>query len=183
MRSVELDHPLVTAYLARLEAVATPLPETRRVELLADIRDHLAEALAEVPPGSAGSVGEVLERLGAPEDIVAAELADVDAVGRATVPPVPTAAPPGSAPVAGSGWGPLEIAAVLLLTVGHVVLWVVGPLTGLALAWMSPRWTRREKVVATLWTALPLALVVAAAVFLVTARASAAVPMNVGVAP
>jgi hypothetical protein len=49
----------------------------------------------------------------------------------------------------GARWGGLEIAAVLLLSVGTFVVPVIAPITGLVLAWTSDAWTRTEKVVAT----------------------------------
>lgn len=64
--------PLVEDYLRRLEAVASALPAYRRDELLAEIREHLAEALRQVPAGDEAAVSSVLERLGSPEEIVAA---------------------------------------------------------------------------------------------------------------
>jgi uncharacterized protein DUF4190/HAAS domain-containing protein len=64
--------PLVEDYLRHLEAVASGLPAYRREELLAEIRAHLAEAMRQVPPGDQAAVRSVLERLGSPEEIVAA---------------------------------------------------------------------------------------------------------------
>ena len=64
--------PLVEDYLRHLEAVASALPAYRREELLAEIREHLAEALRQVPAGDEAAVRSVLERLGSPEEIVAA---------------------------------------------------------------------------------------------------------------
>ena len=55
-------------------------------------------------------------------------------------------------------WGPAEVLAILLLTVGAVFLPVVGPLIGLILVWMSGEWTTREKWVATLIVVVLLAL-------------------------
>jgi hypothetical protein len=57
--------------------------------------------------------------------------------------------------VNGSSRGPrsqsglLEITSLLLLTVGSVLLWIVGPLLGAGFAWASNRWTRNQKLVAT----------------------------------
>jgi hypothetical protein len=55
----------------------------------------------------------------------------------------------------GSGWGGLEIAAVVVLGVGSFIAPVVGPLVGLVLAWSSARWTVQEKVVTTVMTLVP----------------------------
>lgn len=64
--------PLVEDYLRHLEAVSAVLPEYRRAELLAEIREHLDEALRQVPAGDEAAVRSVLQRLGSPEEIVAA---------------------------------------------------------------------------------------------------------------
>ena len=64
--------PLVEDYLRHLEAVSSVLPAYRRAELLTEIREHLAEALRQVPAGDEAAVRSVLERLGSPEEIVAA---------------------------------------------------------------------------------------------------------------
>jgi Domain of unknown function (DUF4190) len=64
--------PLVDDYLRRLDAAASALPAHRRDELLSEIRDHLREALLQTPAGDKAAVRNVLERLGPPEEIVAA---------------------------------------------------------------------------------------------------------------
>ena len=70
MSTVHRD-ALVDDYLARLDAAAAALPDARRQELLAEIRSHLAEALPDEPTDET-TVRNVLERLGSPEEIVAA---------------------------------------------------------------------------------------------------------------
>ena len=162
--TVDLDHPEAARFLARLEAAAAVLPPGRREELVGELREHLAEALTGAHDDLA--VRQAVERLGAPEDIVAAEGVPV-----AVPPGLPGTPPP--LPPAASPWGPLEIAAVALLTVGLFLLPVVGPAAGLVCAWVSDRWTRREKVVATVWTALPAVLLVLAAVSLFVVRVDA----------
>jgi len=84
--------PLVEDYLRHLEAVAAVLPEYRRAELLAEIRAHLDEALRQVPAGDEAAVRSVLERLGSPEEIVAAA-ADPMPDGQFVPFPVPAPAP------------------------------------------------------------------------------------------
>lgn len=66
--------PSVDEYLRRLEAAASRLPADRRLELVSEIRGHLREALGEVPEGDEAGVRNVLERLGAPEEVAAAAL-------------------------------------------------------------------------------------------------------------
>ncbi|MBI4939285.1 MAG: hypothetical protein HY830_00890 [Actinobacteria bacterium] len=166
--SVGLDHPEVTRFLARLDEAAAALPPGRREELVAEIRDHLRDALS-VGAGDEAALRETLDRLGDPADIVAAEAdgaAPAAAAPATPATPVWQTGPPGQEPWPAprvSPWGGLEIAAVLLLTAGTVVVPVVGPLVGLVLAWVSERWTHREKVVATVLTLLPVAVLVAGA--------------------
>ena len=64
--------PLADDYLRRLEAAASALPVHQREELVSQIRDHLQEALRQTPAGDKAAVRNVLERLGAPEEIAAA---------------------------------------------------------------------------------------------------------------
>jgi hypothetical protein len=67
------------------------------------------------------------------------------------------AEPPEPVPPSGA-WGGLEIAAVLVLGLGSFVVPVVGTLVGLGLVWASPRWTGRQKAVATALAAVPVLL-------------------------
>lgn len=174
---VQLDHPAVAAYLARLEALAAVLPPHRAAELVADIRAHFSEALAGLGEDDADGVRDVIDRLGDPEDIVAAEAeSGPDTRTRFTAPgePAPQATPEGWAADGGrkdtdavpGPWGPLEIAAVLLMTVGYFVLLGLGPVVGLVCAWLSPRWSRREKWVATILTGIPLVIGMVGLLFL-----------------
>jgi len=163
--SVDLDHPVVAAYLAQLEgaAVSAGLPAGRRAELRAEISAHVLDALGAEPGVTDTAVGDVLDRLGPVEDIVGAEQAAEPArpgwpmSGTA---PAPAAAVPGPGP-----WGALEYVALALLTVGQVVL-VLGPVAGVACAWASTRWSRGGKIAATvLGLVLPVLLVLAASAF------------------
>ena len=49
-----------------------------------------------------------------------------------------------------AGIGPLEIVAVLLVTVGAYFLPIVGPAIGIVLVWMSRAWSTRWKLAITL---------------------------------
>ena len=151
--SVDLTHPLVADYLSRLDVAAAVLPTSRRTDLVAEIREHLTEALAGTDQGPEGelAVRAVLDRLGTPDEIVAAETA-AGGEGPPLSALLPVIGSGGTAPPPGrSVWGPIEVFAVVGLTVGNFVLPVVGPLIGLVCVWVSSQWSRREKVVATLW--------------------------------
>jgi hypothetical protein len=140
---------LVSEYMGRLEAAAQPLPADRRGELIAEVHDHIETALAEAGSRDEVTARNVLERLGAPEEIVAVETGGDGA-------PVGTPLP---APVErGSRWGSMELAAILFLTVGAIFLPVVGPLIGIVLVWMSTVWTTSQKWIATLIVVILLVL-------------------------
>jgi hypothetical protein len=133
---------LVRDYLGRLEAASWPLPPDRRAELAGEVREHIEAALAEAGRRDPVTIHIVLERLGRPEEIVATE---VDAE-----PGPPWRFPdPGGLAASARGWGAVEVAAILLLTIGALALPLIGPAIGLVLVWLSTRWATREKVIAT----------------------------------
>ena len=189
--SVELDHPVVAAYLDQLDRAATAagLSGGRRAELRAEIRAHVHDALAAEPELTDPVVSGVLDRLGPVEEIVAAEGTGAGGVGGAGAdpqapPPPPSLPPPGAPP----SWGALEYVALALLTVGQVVLPVVGPVAGVACAWASTHWSRGGKIAATvLGVLVPLLVVLAAAAVWLTAGGSSVevgpVPASTGFLP
>lgn len=155
-------HPLAEDYLGRLETLAQALPPRDRHDLLTELRGHLHAGL---PDGATDAdVRNLLDDLGAPEDIVAAATADS---GTAAPPGVTR---PGKVPLP-HGWGVVEVIAVLALTAGAFIVPVVGPLVGICFAWASTRWTRREKTVATVLTLLPLVVLSLGAVASMSAGA------------
>jgi uncharacterized membrane protein len=135
------DDQLVGDYLRELRTAARLLPADRRDELVAEITAHIAEARQS--DDSPMAVRNILDRLGDPAEIVR------------------TAA---DAPPAGTDWtadadttvgtpgrlGALEIAAVLFLLFGGIVIPFLGWLVGVVLLWLSPRWTSRDKLLGTL---------------------------------
>jgi uncharacterized membrane protein len=132
---------LVHDYLGRLDAAARSLPASRRAELAGEVKQHIEMALAEVGGRDEVTVRNVLDRLGPPDEIVDAERGAAGQPGWTV--PMPSAA------ARGSGWGAVEIIAILLLTVGSVLLPVIGPLLGLIFVWASAVWTTRHKLIAT----------------------------------
>ena len=141
---------LVRDYLGRLDAAAWPLAVDRRAELVGEVREHIGAALREAGRSDEVTVRNVLERLGRPEEIVAAE-AEPGATTSAW-----TAGQDGQAKTSSSPWGASEIIAVVLLTVGALFLPFVGPILGLVFVWASSRWTTREKLIATIIIAVLL---------------------------
>jgi hypothetical protein len=120
-------HPLAAEYLERLRRAGRGLPPGRLRELLAEIEAHLSEAID--PGASDAQVLTVLDRLGEPEAIIAAEAPDPD-----TLP---------------TGRGTREWAAIFLLLFGGFVVGI-GWVAGLVLLWSSRAWTTREKWIGTL---------------------------------
>ncbi|MFB6719673.1 hypothetical protein ACFCV3_05900 [Kribbella sp. NPDC056345] len=121
---------LVEAYLNELATAAEGLPAERRTELIADMTTHIAEARADGAT-SDDDVRAVLQRLGDPYEIVAAS---TDGLVQTDVPP---------------RFRPRDFGAVALLLFGPFAL-LIGWLAGVWLLWTSDRWTRPEKLLATL---------------------------------
>jgi hypothetical protein len=118
---------IVEDYLRRLRKACRALPRQARNDLLSEVRAHIAEAGAAGETGDEASVRNLLERLGDPADVAAA----------------------GGAPAAGTDRvGGMEIATVILLLIGGVV--IVGWVAGVVLLWASPRWRWGDKLAGTL---------------------------------
>ena len=115
---------IINEYLARLESALAPVAPPRRVELMNDIRAHITEARAELVNETDADILNILDRLGDPAEMAAAE-------ERAEP------APPSRRESRG-----LEIAAIVLL----LLFWPFGVI----LLWVSNAWTTREKLIGTL---------------------------------
>ena len=120
-------HPLAAEYLQRLRRAGRRLPPGRLRELLAEIEGHLSEAID--PGASDAQALTVLDKLGEPEAIIAAETPDQDELPERR--------------------GTREWAAIILLLVGGFVF-AVGWVAGLVLLWSSRAWTTGEKWIGTL---------------------------------
>jgi hypothetical protein len=168
-----LHHPLVQDYLARLDRAAAGLPPEIRAELVADLSAHLDSALT--PDSTDADVRNALQELGAPEAVAAAAYDGVPASAQqaptAPIPPLPPGVPEPGASIwptpPPSPWGPIEIIAVIGLTAGTFLVPFVGPIVGLVMAWVSDKWTRKEKVIATVLCALPVFVLVIGGIGLV----------------
>ena len=129
---------LIEDYLERLRAASWQLPPDRQAELVGGIREHIGDAQA------AGATSEVeilslLDRLGSPEEI-AQSAASEDGLSPSAQYPVMVARRSMAR----------EIWAVLLLTIGGLVVPVIGWFAGVALLWTSNRWTLKDKLLGTL---------------------------------
>ncbi len=133
---------LVDDYLKQLDSELADLSRLRRQEIVEEISQHIAEALAASPSPDEVEVRTLLERLGDPAEIAG------EARERFGVQPRKSRV--------------LEIATLLLLLVGGVVLPVIGWLIGVVLLWVSDAWDSRDKLIGTLVVPggllLPLAL-------------------------
>jgi uncharacterized membrane protein len=138
---------LVRDYIGRLETLASRLPADRRAELIDEVEEHIEFALAEAGHADEATVRNVLDRLGPPGDIVAAE-GDVEPADLDERSPKTSASPPIST----------ENRALLLFTVGAFVLPFVGPVLGLWVASGSARWSLAQKRTAGMIVAVLLAL-------------------------
>lgn len=151
MEGMKVDaEVLVRDYLDRLEEASWPLAPPRRAELVGEVREHIDTALSEAGRRDEVTVRNVLDRLGPPEEIVSLETASSASDATSLAPE------PAEAAATGSQWGAIEIIALLLLTVGAVLLPFIGPLLGLVFVWASDRWTRQEKLIASAIVALLL---------------------------
>jgi len=138
---------LVSEYLSQLHAAAWVLPADRRTALVDGARRRLYDEIGD--DADAARTRAAIDSLGPPEDAVRRE---AETLGPAVpVPPRPL-----------SVWGSREVAAILLLAIGGLALPIVGPVVGLALAWMSDRWTTAERLVATVLAVVPLVLIAVA---------------------
>jgi hypothetical protein len=120
-------HPLAAEYLERLRRAGRGLPSGRLRELLAEIEGHLSEA---IDPGASDAVAlTVLDKLGEPEAIIAAETPQEDELPARR--------------------GTREWAAISLLLLGGFIF-AVGWFVGLVLLWSSRAWNTRDKWIGTL---------------------------------
>lgn len=138
-----LEHPLVRAYLARLDTLSASLPPDRRAELRADIEDHLREATSHSDHDDT-AVSALLARLGPPEDVVA-EAGGTP--GPPSPPPPPVPAQPRTPRLEAVALTLLILsivfAATILLGVFALPMWLVG----IVLLVVSSRWSVPDKVV------------------------------------
>ena len=117
---------LVDDYLTRLADAARVLPPDRRTELVSEIREHIDTWMSGNTGADEPAIRTMLDRLGEPDDIVAAAM-EIDPPERDLV---------------------VEWLAVVFLTFGSLIplAWLIG----VALLWYSSLWRRSEKILATL---------------------------------
>ena len=124
MRNATVEH-----YLHDLEEELRDLPPARRRELLEEIREHIGEALAEIPDGEEAEIRNVLERVGEPA-VIAEEARERFGIRRGKP-------------------GIREVLTLILLPLGGF-LWIIGWAVAAILLATSTVWTSREKVIGLL---------------------------------
>ncbi|MBT2510813.1 hypothetical protein J7I98_34350 [Streptomyces sp. ISL-98] len=140
------EHPLVKKYLAAVARESAGLGPERRNELLADLEEHIAVALAEESASGDDEIRTVLARLGDPRTIAATALGEE----------LP-------APQVSRG----RTLALLGLLAVTGPLTVFGPLLGVPALigaiwwlWTAPQWRNRDKAIGTAAALVPLLFVV-----------------------
>jgi hypothetical protein len=116
---------LISDYLSDLRRASRGVPRRRRRELISEIEEHIREAV----DADAGEVAtrNALERIGEPEQIVAAERERLGPTVRG---------------------GTIEWLAVVLLLIGGFLAGI-GWLVGAVMLWSSRFWTLRDKLIGT----------------------------------
>ncbi|MFG3049528.1 HAAS signaling domain-containing protein [Kitasatospora sp. NPDC048239] len=154
-----LAHPLVRSFLSSVEDRTAALPDARRRELLADLREHIEVALSESDPSDGSAVRRILDQLGTPTEIADAALSEEPAARPVPESPRRTAIT--------LGLLVLPLPAALIPVLGLLVA-PAAAAAGLIRLWKSPQWSRGEKRQATLFALSPLLTVPALAAALST---------------
>jgi uncharacterized membrane protein len=136
---------IVRAYLEQVTRELQDIPVAEQQEILSDLRAHIDEAVGGIEKASEAEVRTVLDRLGHPHDVAREAKEQLPATETETK-SMPESSEPDKTPSA------LEVAAIILTA----LFWPIGVL----LAWISPRWLTRDKVIATLIPAATSALLV-----------------------
>jgi hypothetical protein len=125
---------IVDGYLRQLDEALQQVPPRRREELVDEVRDHISQGRDQLADKSETAVLELLDKLGRPEEIAAAAMAETDEHA------------PNTRQGRSGGLDGLTLA--LLLLGGFVFL--VGWFAGVVLLWTSNTWRVRDKVLGTL---------------------------------
>ena len=126
---IQTTDELIRDYLDDLDAELAELPRAARREVVAEISAHIDELRSELRSEGEPDVRELLDRVGDPADIAA------DARERFGIQPRKRT------------W--VEVTALVLLSIGSLVIPVVGWLIGVVLLWISEVWSTRDKLLGT----------------------------------
>jgi hypothetical protein len=146
---IDIRQNAVDDYIERLERSMRDVPASRRSEIVAEIRQHLDETLANLPPDATeADVRNAIESVGEPDEIAS------EARDRLGIRPVQVR------------W--TDTAAVILLPIGGLIVPFLGWVVGVIFLWMSSVWTTKEKLIGTFIVPGGLLLPFALAAFPVT---------------
>ncbi|MGY5129344.1 HAAS signaling domain-containing protein [Streptomyces nigrescens] len=155
------EHPLVEKYLAAVARETAGLSPERRNELLADLEEHIAVALAKESASGDDEIRTLLAHLGDPRTIAATALGE-----EPPAPPAPQS--PGLAVVRAVV---RALAVLMLLGVASILVLSAFPVLGgiplvggLWCLWAGPQWCKRDKVIGTAAALVPLLFEVAQSV-------------------
>ncbi|MFI6767037.1 DUF1700 domain-containing protein [Streptomyces sp. NPDC050355] len=139
------DHPLVKKYLAAVARESAGLSPERRNELLADLEEHIAVALAEGSAFGDDEIRAVLARLGDPRTIAATALGEEL--------PAPQTSRGRTLALLGllASTGPLMFFPPVLVPALIGAIWWL---------WAAPQWRSRDKVIGTVAALVPPLFVV-----------------------
>lgn len=116
---------LVARYLRELEHELGSLPPAARAEVLAEVGAHIAQGRRSLADASPAAIQHLLDRVGSPRAIARE-------AGARPVPP---------------HWGDALVPWLLLF--GGLAPYGVGWLGGVALLWLSPVWSLRDRLLGT----------------------------------
>lgn len=120
------NQELIDGYLTAVRDATRSLPRGQQETIVGDLESHIEQAL----PAGAGEaeVRTVLDRLGSPASI-AAEAGATKTNGPSRI---------------------KEIIGLIGISVGSLFIPIIGWVVGLVLVWMSPVWSKVQKMAATL---------------------------------
>jgi HAAS len=121
---------LIQDYLDDLDSELADLPRAARREVVAEISAHIDELRTELSNDDEAHVRELLDRVGDPADLAA------EARERFGIQPHKRT------------W--VEVTALVLLSIGGLVIPVIGWLIGVVLLWISEVWSTRDKLLGSL---------------------------------
>lgn len=120
---------LVSAYIKRLRRALRGLSGQQRQEIIDEVTAHIEESLGGSDQPSEADVRNVLERVGDPSEIAR------EADERFGIPQVKARR--------------AEVATLILIPIGGIILPVLGWVVGVILLWWSDSWTVKEKLIGT----------------------------------
>ena len=135
---------ILDSYLEEIEAELGAVPRASRAEFIAEIRSHLQEEWKDRGSQTEQELLQIIHNFGSPQEIAGEYLEKFPATGhdRTSYP------------------------ATWLILVLTVFIWPVG----IVLAWLSPAWKMRDKIIATLIPIIIILILVLSSLAVYTSR-------------